>query len=572
MLFLLAMLSMGGTESVYAQKSKKQKSRRRSTPIISFTKSDFKIENNIENFKRILEASISESKANAKTISLKEAIQYALKDSLSYNLSKLDLKEAKYTYRLQKNLYYFPYLQTTGSSLSYDEVLTGIDNKKSAHDLSFSLVGEIPYAGIKYSLTPLSLSQTTQDIYADSHLSEMSVTLEMPLINGFGPMNNLLSFENQELDFDSMKENTRQAKYSTIANIVNKYWDLYRASYNLYTQSINLKISNKHYQSVKTQIKLGKFAESEIVRAESNMQFAKSSHYAAVASFFSSHISFISELGYKPSELDVIFVPLPTDEELAVSRINELNIDNPQGLYKSALKAQPAVKASNNNLTKLKNIKKLSSLTRYPDLSLVAKSSMTGESADKLQDAKKDAEMGESRENYVGVQLTWNYTFAGNDTEYQAAKVNYLRQSLQHDHLKNQLKAQVDATVRQVKSLQNAYKGASKAVRAAEQAFLYDIEKFNSGLVNQNVILDAQKFLIEARVFEIDALSSLKSSIISLDSLIGDMSHYYSKRKPASLSKKKKSVRKKNKQKVKKTRKSKRKTTASKSSKKRRSK
>ena len=74
--------------------------------------------------------------------------------------------------------------------------------------------------------------------------------------------------------------------------------------------------------------------------------------------------------------------------------------------------------------------------------------------------------------------------------------------------------------------MQKAYEFSKEATVSAEKSYIYDVEKFDSGLVNQSVLLETQRSLIETRIFEITALLSLKNSILNLDLIVGDMNSY----------------------------------------------
>lgn len=226
---------------------------------------------------------------NQRTMSLDEAIRFALENSNDIKTSEIDVKKAEFSLEASRGVFdprmtgqsFFqrskvPVAQSLGA---VDGALT-----TSSFNNSFGVVGDTPSFGGSYQAN-FNAARTNSDNPLNTlnpqFPSAFTLSYTQPLLKGLKTDNNRRNIEIAKKNLSLTDSQFRQKSIDVITNVVQAYWDLTYALRNLQVQIDAVKQARAQVESNKRQVQEGVIAPIEIVEAETQVTNFEQQVYVA---------------------------------------------------------------------------------------------------------------------------------------------------------------------------------------------------------------------------------------------------------------------------------------------------
>lgn len=226
---------------------------------------------------------------NQRTMSLDEAIRFALENSNDIKTSEIDVKKAEFSLEASRGVFdprmtgqsFFqrskvPVAQSLGA---VDGALT-----TSTFNNSFGVTGNTPSFGGSYQAN-FSAARNNSDNPLNTlnpqFPSAFTLSYTQPLLKGLKTDNNRRNIEIAKKNLSLTDSQFRQKSIDVITNVVQAYWDLTYALRNLQVQIDAVKQARAQVESNKRQVQEGVIAPIEIVEAETQVTNFEQQVYVA---------------------------------------------------------------------------------------------------------------------------------------------------------------------------------------------------------------------------------------------------------------------------------------------------
>ncbi|MGH9325192.1 MAG: TolC family protein [Terriglobia bacterium] len=138
---------------------------------------------------------------------------------------------------------------------------------------------EISYGGARLSTNAIT------SIFNPQWVSDMTIGIEQPLLNGFGYRANAKFIRIADNDVGIAKDYFREQVSTTIAKVENDYWTLQEDNQNVLVAQEAMKYNQKLLADNQRQVQIGTLAPLDVIQAESNLATAEQNLIVAQTTF-----------------------------------------------------------------------------------------------------------------------------------------------------------------------------------------------------------------------------------------------------------------------------------------------
>lgn len=487
------------------------------------------------------------------TLTLREAIDLALRNNLDIKIDYYSVKQTEATYISSKALndvtFYNNNSWSAATSVSLNafsggknevELIEGVGAKLTDSDawsMTTGLTETIPTGG-KWTIEMQMESSDTDSIYSTVNPyrgASLQFSFEQPLLKGFGfslniPQKNIIiSSNNLDISVETFKMNVMTNLY----NVINAYWNLVYRQKDLEVKKQSLQLAEDQLRRNKTQVEVGTMAPIEIVSAEAGVAQAEQAIIAAEASLKEGQDNLIQML-YVPKDMEGWNMNLTAVDEPNAEKI-EMSLDSE---IENAYKNRPDMKSVEIDIESKELQVDAAFWSLLPEVSFVGSLTYKGYGGDFLTynssnilDPDREV-IGSNPVTYTNVfeQITdrrfsdWsiglNVSFplfnsqargdlANQKAARTLAKVNIIKK-------KQEIAADVRKAVRDVETNYLQIKASEKARILAEKQLEAEQKKFDVGSSTNFQVLNYQKELASARTAEVQARINYSLSLYNL--------------------------------------------------------
>ena len=497
----------------------------------------------------------AQDQANKKeiTLTLREAIDLALRNNLDIKIDYYSVKQTEATYISSKALndvtFYNNNSWSAATSVSLNafsggknevELIEGVGAKLTDSDawsMTTGLTETVPTGG-KWTIEMQMESSDTDSIYSTVNPyrgASLQFSFEQPLLKGFGfslniPQKNIIiSSNNLDISVETFKMNVMTNLY----NVINAYWNLVYRQKDLEVKKQSLQLAEDQLRRNKTQVEVGTMAPIEIVSAEAGVAQAEQAIIAAEASLKEGQDNLIQML-YVPKDMEGWNMNLNAVDEPNAEKI-EMTLDSE---IENAYKNRPDMKSVEIDIESKELQVDAAFWSLLPEVSFVGSLTYKGYGGDFLTynssnilDPDREV-IGSNPVTYTNVfeQITdrrfsdWsiglNVSFplfnsqargdlANQKAARTLAKVNIIKK-------KQEIAADVRKAVRDVETNYLQIKASEKARILAEKQLEAEQKKFDVGSSTNFQVLNYQKELASARTAEVQARINYSLSLYNL--------------------------------------------------------
>lgn len=480
--------------------------------------------------------------ADQVSMTLDQAIEFALKNSNDIDASRNDVKIAEFNLRGARGVYdpllnsqdYYQSASTPTASTIGGAVNGQVTQKQLFG--SSGVNGFTPYYGGNYDLSFTSARSTTSN--RNSTLNPqfptaLTFTYTQPLFRNLHFDLNRHNIEIAKKNLSLSDAQFRQKAIDTIAQVEQAYWNLVFSLRNLQVQIDAVKQARAQLESNQRQVDKGVLAPIDVVAATAQITTFEQNVYSAQ-----------EDVTKNENTLKTLILPARTDNlwSKPITPISPITLDPPQiGLevaLSEALKNRPEIAQSEASEAVNKIDEKYYRDQTKPQIDLVGSYSAAGLSGTPNPNSSGSATVppffvggfGTSLGNLIrqdfptyrfGVQISLPW---GN----HVAKANLGRTLAEGDKIKNQraqteqtIEADVRNSLQALRSAESKLNAASASRAAAEQLYDSEVRQFRAGTTTLYLVLQRQNDLIAARGRELQAQTDLNRSISDLQHSMG---------------------------------------------------
>ena len=362
--------------------------------------------------------------------------------------------------------------------------------------------------------------------------TSLTVGIDQQLLNGFGYRANAKFIRIAQNDLRISNSVFRQQVITTVAQVLNLYWDYLSYKENVRVTEQALAFSEKLLSDNKRQVEIGTLAPIEVVRAESEVASDQQNLIVAQTSL------------QQQAELIKTALSRKVDSELtstqidAVDKLPEPRPDDIPPLdqaLKQALQNRPEIEQADLNLRYQSVVIKANRNSLLPILDVFATYAPTGLSG--LSSVLAPCPSGYTPNgkqclSYQGISQSLSQLFHGNYPDYsfgftlqfpirnRSAQADAARALLEQRQLEEQLQKQKNQVEQDVRSAEIGViqakaqiQAAAKAVLLAQKTLDAEQKKFQLGESTVFLVIQAQRDLATAEGNEVKARSTYAKAI-----------------------------------------------------------
>ncbi len=464
------------------------------------------------------------SEGNATRLSLKQAVELALRNNLDISSEKIipqiwDANVASERAEFDPSF-------TLGGARTRSETPSGSELEGVSTSISKSLSGNTGISGrlmtggsyyIGFS-NIRSESNATYVTINPSYRSGLDFRFTHSLLNGFGWGTNRAGIR--------MAENTRRS-YSigfkgevmdVVYDVESAYWDLVYSIENLKAMKVSLEQAKELLELTKALVKAGKLVSTEILQAEAGVASREEDVIIAEGAVKDAEdrLKMVTNMVADPDAWDSEIIPSdePSFEPFERPDIGEsieLALENRSDYKQTDI----AIENSDISVKSLRN-------SLLPSLDLTAEYSLDGlgPSYDDGMDQLRSRDF-----NSWSVGLSVGIPIGNRPARslYEKAKLEKKRSLLNLEKLKQSIVMEVRRSIRSIDTNSKRVQATEIALRLEEQRLKAEEERFRLGVSTSNDVLQAQRDLAAAKTSYLKAIVDYRKSLTNFKRVKGTL-------------------------------------------------
>ncbi len=400
---------------------------------------------------------IGEQSTN-KTITLKQAIEVALKKNHSLQRSRLNIASSSLTVKNQEDEFDIKVRPSTTAGI-YSS-----DNKYLIGELEFSKKTQF---GITASIAP----QIERN--DDTYRSSINVSLNVPLFGGFGTDSNLDGYHSSLFELENAQRSFYQQQVNIVLNTVTTIYEIIKNQQQMQLLTTQLRLLDRHLSLTTIKEKSGLSSAMDLYRAEIRGKEIQN-ELTTVQEQFDTNVDQLKDLLAIPIQGDMI-VNAPVHYRPIVT--------NPQHAITIALENRIELEQSQRRNEELKRKLILAKKNILPKINM-----------------KMDYEKYGENSSFDLTEENWSISLDGSSdlfraterTAFQQAKIRLQQSKIDLESEKQRIVKEVRAQINQMNKKHKLIADQREQARQAEGRLELSLSKFNHGLADNFDLLESQ--------------------------------------------------------------------------------
>lgn len=349
-----------------------------------------------------------------------------------------------------------------------------------------------------------------------------TITLDMPLLRGFGVDVNMAPVRVARNNWRIAKESLDDYMQSFITQIVADYWTLYYWREQTGAEEYTLDLAKNLLYVTANKRAVGLVASNEVIQAEARIASQEQRLLSSRNSIRDSEdnlryiINFEMNDLYRPKALrpyQYHLVPLEKPQ------VTDVHLDEAD-LIETALIKRKTLEVAKLQLKNAKENLKVAKSNLMPKLDVVTSAGFTGV-GNTHDRAFTDEASGRHLNWSVGFDFVTPIFFWSYVGDYRQAKYAKEQANLSVENVQQSIVIEVRTAIRAVQTNRKRISAAREATRLAYEQLYYEQEKYKAGLVTTYEVLELQSDLAQALSDEIKALVDWRISMSNLSRAVG---------------------------------------------------
>lgn len=445
-------------------------------------------------------------------LSLQDAIFIGLQHNSTLTIQRLE-PEILTTYLQESRSQFLPSLSaTTQETHSQSQRLLGtrpdpIELKDDRYTHALTVTEFLP-TGTNLSLTA-GKTAALSNLYRDQFTGALSLTINQPLLNGFGLGTNLATLRKARLDLAISQAELKGLAEKITADIENSYWGLYLSEAEIAIRRQSLKLAEKQLEESWERVRVGKLPELEIAAVEAEVAARRSELINAQSRAEQTRLQLLyllnlpdDQLWSRPLQLsDRPFLPLDTLAPLSIHL--QLGKKHRADLHQARLnyqKGQLDVKRTRNGL--------------LPRLDLFISLGTTSY-AQSFSSAWPDYD---SPYHAATTSLTLEIPSLNRSArvQYMRAKLAQKQQEIALQNMERLASVEIQAAYTEVLRTRQQIEATQQTRVLQEKKLNAELEKFRIGKSTNLLVLQAQRDFISSQLEEMRTMVAYLTALYKL--------------------------------------------------------
>lgn len=454
------------------------------------------------------------------TLTIEEAIQRALRRNFDLEIQRLNPRIAADSIAIAQDTF-TPTLSVTASHDLTRSIssTTGLGTKSESTDTRIGVSQKIATGAVVNVSTSLDRSESNPALSSlnPAYNADLSLSIRQPLLDGAGPGVNRATIERSELGLKRAQLDLQSRALDVIQSTENAYYNLAFAREQLDVRKFSLALAERLHSEALTRRDVGSATDLDVLQAEVGVANAR-------------RAVLLSEQSVKDrsDQLLALIGQFELDSELGSTVLNQSTETLPvlASSLQAAKQNQPDYLSAQAALDQAKVDLRVSKNALLPSLSLGGAVGFDGRNNDG-GGAFSDALDREGSSWQFDLSLSYPWGQKSDKARYRQSLAGVSQQQLRLRQLEQNIEVQVRSAVRAVETNAESLKISSLARELSDKQYELEKAKFDAGLSTSRRVLEAQDDLETARVNELQARVSLRTSISSLHRIEGSSLQRY---------------------------------------------
>ena len=338
--------------------------------------------------------------------------------------------------------------------------------------------------------------------FSGQSLSQATLSLRQPLLRGRGSLVNTMGIEDAEQHRLRQKNLIVHQKQQLILDIISAYYRSVLQQKSIQIHQTTIEQSQNMLDTSKAKFNFGMVSRMDVFRAELQLLEAQESYESAK----SGHEKSLDELKLLiGAKLDDVF--LLSDS----IRFQAVHLAPEHKLIEQALASRPELAnlKINQKLQAKRIIVAQNNMLPQLDLTLQVSQSNTANSFAKST-RLKDTRVG------FGISGSPDFSMAAEEAQYRRQLLAFEHAHHQYQQAVEKIRSAVKQRVRQLKQGEKRISLRQRKVVAAEKQKQYALVRYQKGLVDNAVLVDAEKGMVTAKIGYLQAVVDYNISLYAL--------------------------------------------------------
>lgn len=508
-------------------------------------------------------------------LALEDAIRLALQNNNDIEIAQSDVKSAEFDFSIAKGVYDPKivsdsfYRRSTTPSASTLSGSADSSVTESSLNANIGVNGQLPFQGGSYSANFAANRATTDNSFTSlnpQYPSSFNFQYTQPLFRNRKTDSNRRQIDIAKKNLSLTDSQFRQKVTEIIAQVETAYWDLVYAQRNLQVQIEGVKLANEQVSSNERQVEQGVLAPNDVVAARSQVATFEQQVFLAQQAvtqsennlknlilpdrnspIWSNPIVPVTPVSLVAPKIDLqnsLVAALANRPEIsqlvATAEINEIDkqfyrdqtkpqVDFVASYTSSGLAGKELQSSGANPFTSgltplITRINELSTLNNLPPINIDLGGTGSG-IPDNLTGGYFQSLSNLALQKYptyqVGVKISIPFRNTVAEANLGKSLVAETRIKSQREKMELAIETEVRNALQAVRSQEQRLQAASEARIAADQLYVSEQRKFQSGTSTVFLVLQRQTDLVTARGREVQAQTDLNKAITQFQRSIG---------------------------------------------------
>jgi len=415
---------------------------------------------------------------------------------------------------------------TLSASASQSGNRTEDGTRSNGMNTSFSVSERLPTGATVTFGTNLNRSAINPAFSSlnPAYASDLSVSLQQPLLQGAGSAINLAPIRRAEVGVDNAQRSYESSALDTVLATEDAYYQLAGTREHLAVVKASLGLSERLLLEARTKAATGVATRLDVLQAEVGLASSRQGVLQAENAVKAAEDALLALIGR--FEFDQLLGPVQLVDAGAVS------VPSVEASFALAKKNQPDFRTAQASLELAELDVAAAKDGLKPALALDLAVGFNGNGA------SSNSALGGSlaRDNsswQAGLSVSYPWGRSAEKARLRQARAGLEQQRLSVEQLEQSILQRVRGAVRDIATNLEAVKIAALATQSSLQQYEVESARFKSGLTTSRLVLFAQNDLENARVSELQARLNLQGSLANLRRIEGSTLQYYGLTLPA---------------------------------------
>lgn len=465
-------------------------------------------------------ATLTDTNANARAMSLQDCIQEALQHNLDVQIERYNPQISLYNLRAAYGGY-DPAFNASGKH-SYDvspstfnpySVSTNLTPSRVSDENSFNsgINGSLPW-GLQYDFSGNIAEQygSSENGPFDSSSGNIGVTLQQPLLKNFWIDTTRLTIKLDKSKLKSSEQGLRLQIITSVTSVENAYYELIYALENVEVQQEALELAQTQLDQDNQRVQIGTLAVLSVQQDESQVAQSQANLIAAQFTLVSDQNALKSLLAdtnyYQWHDTDI------QPKETLTAPVRTFNL---QDSWKKGMTERPDLLQAQLNVEQQGIQLKFDRNQLFPELDLLGTYGFNGASKE-FSGTFDQYHEGNAPFYSYGAQMTIPLSNVGARNTYKSDKAALQQIVLKLKQFEQNVLVEIDNAVKQAQSNYQSVEATKEARIYAEAALDAEQKTYAVGKATTFEVLQYQNSLTAARSAEIRALANYNEALASL--------------------------------------------------------